>query len=388
MQKFERRARRPLKRTYEPPWFSLAAAKKIRLSQSEETAASINGTSFDQSATHMSDLSGHHFMPHGRSDIAIKREPGLQDDVKPMITAENVLDFLKNRPQLADLKKSSEVAFPSGAVLRNLAGEEVDDLVKDDSDEGCPASWQHNETVVDFLRRLPVDDPATARVGPWLWVSNPQPKRHWQEQRSKFALYDFTSAAEALLESFVDQRTKLEKDNPGKTAATITRKMGPYKETLESDILLTARKHHVTSGKWMFFPNNEDLPRTWRMIAEATAAGRLGPTSKAGTWEPGNDKKGTLICVYTYNFFDVEDVKRVLLELVELGLTSRDAARQVYYKCDAYTYLNLGSENPYKIRASLFGSKEMLDGEVKITEDGKILRVKKTNKTMFDFLQK
>jgi Domain of unknown function (DUF1917) len=37
-----------------------------------------------------------------------------------------------------------------------------------------------------------------------------------------------------------------------------------------------------------------------------------------------------LVCVYTKDFIDKEDVKRVIVKLVELGLVSR---RPVSYKC-------------------------------------------------------
>jgi hypothetical protein len=38
-----------------------------------------------------------------------------------------------------------------------------------------------------------------------------------------------------------------------------------------------------------------------------------------------------LVCVYTNDFTDKEDVKRVVVKLVELGLVSR--RRPVFYKC-------------------------------------------------------
>lgn len=387
-QKLEKRARRPLKRGYEPPWFALAAAKKVMHSK---TAATHCGSGVvvkeeepSQSGASQNDAIGL------EDDISatIREESGLQRQSQSPITRENVLDFLKNRSQLAGLNSSAAPAARKLPVTRNVAGKEILDLVENKSGQGNPASWQHDETVLDFIRRLPVEDEASADVGPWLWVHARMTRRHWEAQSLKSDVQAFEDEAMGLLAGFKDQRLKLEEQHPEKPPATITRKLGPYKEALENNILHTALKHHVTSGKWMLFPGAKDLAPTWRVVAEATAEGKLGPTSKVGTWEPGNDKKGTLICVYTYDFSDLEDVKRVLLQLIDLGLVGQ-GGRQIYYKCDGYTYLDLGSNNSYNIRASLYGSKEVLDGEVKLTEDGNIMRVKKNNaRSMFDFLQK
>ena len=47
----------------------------------------------------------------------------------------------------------------------------------------------------------------------------------------------------------------------------------------------------------------------------------------------------------------------------------------IYYKCDAYTYLGINSGNDYKLRASLYSSEEILNGQVKY-KDGAIIRLK------------
>jgi hypothetical protein len=300
---------------------------------------------------------------------------------------ENVLDFLRSRPQLASPKESSE---PKPTKIKegshHLSGKEVDDFIPVKCMQGHESAWQQNEPILSFLRRLPIAEPSTVSVGPWLWVPSPQQKRSWLAQEAKFDKDAFEETALALLASFLKQRTILEAQNQGKAPATITRKMNPYRDVLEENILSTAVKHGVTSGKWMLFPLLPDLPRTWRTVAEATAAGKLGPTSKVGTWEPGNGKKGTLICVYTYDFEDFEDVKRVLRELVELNLVG-GLLKAIYYKCDAYTYLDIGSDNQYKLRASLYSSKEVLENEVKVRGDGVVARVRKgANRTMDDFL--
>ena len=145
--------------------------------------------------------------------------------------------------------------------------------------------------------------------------------------------------------------------------------MGPYRDQLEVDLLNTAKTFGVTSSKWMLFPKLDDLPRVWRLVAEATAAGKLGPVCKVGTWEPDTITKGSLICVYTKDFTDLVDVKRVMAALVELSITKRES--RIYYKCDAYTYLHINSGNDCKLPASLYSSEDVLLDRVKY-KDGVI----------------
>nr|OQO27183.1 hypothetical protein B0A51_04443 [Rachicladosporium sp. CCFEE 5018] len=298
----------------------------------------------------------------------------LKSSVRPQI---DVLDLLKSRPQLARLeKKINPNPAATGKGSRNVAGNIGKDLVANKCCEGHAAAWQQSETVVEFLRRLPVESPATASVGPWLWVGSPQYPRHWLKSDERQDHDAFMDTAQSLFADFATRRVQIEQANPGKAVAQITRKLGPDKDVLERRLLQASITFGETSGKWMLFPGPSELPRVWRCIAEATARGKLGPTSKVGTWEPGNDKKGTLICVYTYDFTDLDDVRRVLDKLVDLGLVI-PKLKTIYYKCDAYTYLNLGSDNEYKIRASLWSSEEVLNKAVKIAEDGQIIRLTK-----------
>ena len=74
---------------------------------------------------------------------------------------------------------------------------------------------------------------------------------------------------------------------------------------------------------------------------------------------PGNDSR--VICVYTKDFSDEADVRRVLDELIDIGVVQRDQPRSTPYKPDAYTYLDINSNNPYKIPASLYLSRDMLN---------------------------
>ncbi len=218
-------------------------------------------------------------------------------------------------------------------AVRTSSTAEAVEMVDSNCFEGDPSAWQQkNETILEFLRRAPVGNPASAILGPWLWVGCPWIPATWMARMQKTDVPAFTEAGEALLHAHEVQKVNLEQADPKAAPATITRRLGPYREQLEDDLLTLAVKTGTTYGKWMLFPD------VWGLVAEATAAGKLGPTSKAAT-SPGN-----LICVYTYAFEDNDDVRRVLEALHDLGVCSRDG-KPIYYKCDAYTYLGLDSNN-------------------------------------------
>lgn len=198
----------------------------------------------------------------------------------------------------------------------------------------------------------------------------------WQKRESQADVDACIQGGTKLLNDHSELRAKMESASPKAPPSTIIRKLGPHRDQLEKDLLTLAVKSAVTSGKWMLFPSDEDYGRYWRAIAEATAVGKLGPTSKAATHnmlDPVN-----LICVYTYDFTDAMDVRRVLEELIDLGVCTREG-KPIHYKCDAYTYLDIKSGNDYKLRASLYSSKELLGNRAKPNKDGPVDRVQSRN---------
>jgi hypothetical protein len=108
----------------------------------------------------------------------------------------------------------------------------------------------------------------------------------------------------------------------------------------------------------MLFPAAEDLTLVWRMVVEGTISNRLGSAAKVATDQGRKD--GRLICVYTKDFRDMEDVCRVLKELAAQGLV--DSGSGIYYKADAYTYLNIYGKNAadYGLQASVYSSQKLL----------------------------
>lgn len=89
------------------------------------------------------------------------------------------------------------------------------------------------------------------------------------------------------------------------------------------------------SGKWLIFTPVEQVDQTWATIKESTEAGKLGDSAKVATMYPSplnKDPSRRVICVYTYDWTDEADVRRVRQALNELGFTWKLA-----YKADRDT---------------------------------------------------
>jgi len=94
-------------------------------------------------------------------------------------------------------------------------------------------------------------------------------------------------------------------------------------------------KSTVRSGKWLIFVDKEDVDEIWAKIKKATEDGKLGDSSKVGTAKqnPNATNPDTkIICVYTYDWTDEKDVRRVRTELRKLGILNK-----IPYKADEDT---------------------------------------------------
>lgn len=95
-----------------------------------------------------------------------------------------------------------------------------------------------------------------------------------------------------------------------------------------------AQKTGILGGKWLIYRGSSEIDDTWKTIAKRTFNGELGTSAKAGT--ALQSKKRHVICVYTYDYFDLEDVMKVREKLRSLGFTD-----ELCYKPDIYTYLDI-----------------------------------------------
>ena len=219
--------------------------------------------------------------------------------------------------------------------------------------EGDEMAKQLNEPLFGFLNRLkPSSTPIFS--GPWIWIANPHAKRHG---RSDVA--GLKQEGHRMLESFTNQQRSLEARYPEKNPASITGMMKAAKDLLEEDIVKLARAKNLMNGKWMLFPSPSDVDEVWTKVTKATHAGTLGIAAKVAT-AGGDDRseRSRLICVYTNDFSDKGDVKRVLRKLMDLKLV--EGGQGIFYKCDAYTYLDIMNGNNYRLKASMYNSKEMV----------------------------
>jgi hypothetical protein len=113
------------------------------------------------------------------------------------------------------------------------------------------------------------------------------------------------------------------------------------------------------SGKWMLFPGSDRVDAIWNSVDAGTQRGILGIQAKVATKSnrrPSYRGESThLICVYTPDYQDKDDVCRVLVALEQTLDLDLDH-RAIYYKPDAYTYAGIYSEGGK--RASLYSSND------------------------------
>ena len=91
----------------------------------------------------------------------------------------------------------------------------------------------------------------------------------------------------------------------------------------------------------MIFCPPEEINDVWAVVARATANNELGTAAKVAP-DNGEAQKGRLMCIYTKDFSDREDVTRVVQKLKGLGLVETRGSK-IYYKCGTYYYSSSAS---------------------------------------------
>lgn len=97
-----------------------------------------------------------------------------------------------------------------------------------------------------------------------------------------------------------------------------------------------ANKTGILIGKWLIYRNELEIDVLWSHIGKAVLKGKLGISAKVST--AYSKSKRYVICVYTYNYLDVEDVDKV-----RKGLSALGVKETLCYKPDIYTYLDIYS---------------------------------------------
>lgn len=112
-------------------------------------------------------------------------------------------------------------------------------------------------------------------------------------------------------------------------------------QVTDADWLRAERKageypdHTERGGKWLVFVNATHVDEVWAKIKDATEKGLLGGLAKVSTAMSGHNTTNPdskVICVYTYDWTDEEDVRRVRGKLRELGILAK-----IPYKADSDT---------------------------------------------------
>lgn len=203
--------------------------------------------------------------------------------------------------------------------------------------EGHASGRQLDEPVASFLDRLPPLTTLISSIGPWIWIANPYSAVRPTGQD----IAGLMAEGEAILSNFEGQRDQIEASMANKAKATITRKVNAIREKTRIALLDLARKKGCTIGKWMLFPMEDDVNRVWGLVAKATCDGTLGVDAKVATDQGKGPTVPRLICVYTRDFGDKKDLKRVLTKLGELGLLGEKGQwgqdRLLYYKPGKWT---------------------------------------------------
>ena len=94
------------------------------------------------------------------------------------------------------------------------------------------------------------------------------------------------------------------------------------------------------SGKWLLFRSCSTVSADWKAICEEIGKGNLW-SAKVSLTRRSKSERIHLICVYTPNFYDVNEVCSVGILLSRLGLV----AKRIYYKPDAFTDANIYADS-------------------------------------------
>ncbi|KAJ6114656.1 hypothetical protein N7486_000434 [Penicillium sp. IBT 16267x] len=220
-----------------------------------------------------------------------------------------------------------------------------------------------NESTASFLARLPPSKTVLPADDPWIWArgaGNRTPSLSTSLESRDEAT--FILKGTELLRAFEDTLSELRAahDKSGaKTTAALTRKLTPLRRELEKNIFALARETGVTAGKWMLFPSVSDVDSTWKTLVTALDKTDIRADAKVAADDGSGPEESRLICVYTQDFEDKKDVKEVLLMLEGQRLFEKWKGA-IYYKCDAYTLLEIKSKNEYGLKASMYSSRDFL----------------------------
>lgn len=108
-----------------------------------------------------------------------------------------------------------------------------------------------------------------------------------------------------------------------------------------------AKRTGLVVGKWLIYQSAKTIDEAWKTVAASTFRNELGFDAKVSTANQPDSEY--VICAYTKNYLDSDDVKRVRGRLKDLGFAER-----LFYKPDIYTYLKIYHRTFPGVRASKY----------------------------------
>ena len=171
--------------------------------------------------------------------------------------------------------------------------------------------------------------PSTVEDEPWVWADSFELPVHFRKRTQP------DEETIALSRAVLDCRSEVSED--GKSLWLLLEN-DRYEVPLTAEAIdKLALRTGILVGKWLVYRPREEIDSAWLGIARATFNKTLGRGAKVSTSEE-NKAKRHVICIYTRNYLDLEDVKRVRGLLRDMGFTE-----PLCYKPDIYTYLDIYS---------------------------------------------
>jgi hypothetical protein len=221
------------------------------------------------------------------------------------------------------------------------------DLSEGDGWYGSRITKRQSESIDEFIARV-LPSQISSDVAPWIQIHD----KNWADDSACEHVDQFLDEVESIKKDIADQIEKRENQTL-KAIGSLAR----------AKILSAAANRMVLSGKWLLFPDTPDaIDGAWKIIAKETYAGTLGSSSKILTRNMSyNDMyQPQVICVYTKDFRDLQDVSRVCKRLVELGCGSyvgcgnKRTVCAISYKPCAFTYADINAGNELRITPTIY----------------------------------
>ncbi len=162
---------------------------------------------------------------------------------------------------------------------------------------------------------------------PWVWANNFEPPSQFRKRTKP------DQETIALGRAILDFSAKVSED---RSSIVLPLEDGSFDVPLTVEAIdKLAVRTAILGGKWLVYRARDEIDSAWLTIARATFNRTLGRGAKVSTAEE-DEAKIHVICIYTRNYLDLDDLKKIRGLLKDMGFTE-----SLCYKPDIYTYLNI-----------------------------------------------